>query len=76
MDLGRPDPGFGTSGEIPGCRPLEVGGRVADTCLWLDEDDAGGDDAGQEGEEGGVGTRGGAHVGGDEGGGGGCERRG
>jgi hypothetical protein len=59
MDFGRSDPRFGAFGEVS----FEVARRMAYACLWLSEDDAGGDYAGEEGEEWRVGTRGGAHPG-------------
>lgn len=63
MDFGRPDPRFGAFGKVMGCRPFEVGRGIAYNDLWVREEDAGGDDAGQEGEEGGIGTSGRAHLG-------------
>jgi len=62
MDFGRTDPRLST-GDI--FRPLELAGRIQGCPeLWLDEQNAGGDDASEESEEyGHVGTRGGAHPG-------------
>lgn len=62
MDLGRPDPRFGTLGNVLDRGPLEVGRGVAYPGLWLGEENTGGDDTGQEGEEWRVRARGGAHL--------------
>jgi len=66
MDLGRANPRLGTRGkvldDIRG--PLKLAGRMVYRKLWLSEQNAGRDDAGQEGEDQGrVRTRGGAHPG-------------